>query len=77
MIIVEEFTLPDSDEILTRTYSDAGLMIIQTETGISYGEAIDPKWAGRTYIESDVKINETDESNDLISFIEDTKENNS
>lgn len=58
MIVVEEFTLPDSEDILTRTYSDEGYMIIQDETGYLYGEAIDPKWTGRTYTESDIKIEE-------------------
>ena len=61
MIIVEEFQLPDDDRVLTRTYSDEGYMIIQDETGIMYSEAIDPKEMGRTYTESNIKIEEPEE----------------
>ena len=41
---------------LVRTYSDAGLMIIQDGTGDMYAEAVDPDYMGRTYTESDVPI---------------------
>ena len=61
MIIIEEFTLPDDDRILTKTYSDEGYMIIQDETGIMYAEAVDPKDMNRTYTESNVKIKQNTE----------------
>ena len=67
MIIVEEFQLPDDDRILTRTYSDEGYLIIQDETGYMYGEAIDPKEMGRTYTESNIKI-ESEEPEEEIDF---------
>lgn len=37
-------------------YSDAGYMIEQDGTGIRYDEALDPVDSGRTYTETDEKI---------------------
>ncbi len=37
-----------------RTYSDAGYMLLQVETGKQYQEAIDIENAGYTYEETDV-----------------------
>ena len=74
MIVVEEFTLPGSEDVLTRTYSDAGYMIIQDGTGDLYGEAIDPKWTGRTYTESDIKIDRPEEEFDECEDVEEDLE---
>lgn len=41
---------------LVRTYSDAGMKIIQDGTGILYDEAVDPVEMGRTYTESDIPL---------------------
>lgn len=49
---------------LVRTYSDAGMMIIQDGTGDMYAEAVDPDYMNRTYTESDVPIEEDDELTD-------------
>ena len=65
MIITEEFTLPEQETVLIKTYSDEGYMLIQEETGILYSEAIDPKEANRSYIESDQKINQDEEEKDI------------
>ena len=43
---------------LYRTYSDAGMMILQTETGVEYAEAIDVEGAPYTYTETETKIPE-------------------
>ena len=37
-----------------RTYSDAGYLLLQVETGKQYQEAIDTENAGYTYEETDV-----------------------
>ena len=49
---------------LVRTYSDAGMMIIQDGTGDMYAEAIDPDYMNRTYTESDTPIEEDEELTD-------------
>lgn len=43
---------------LIRHYSDAGLTILQTDTGNEYGEAIDRYPCPYTYTETDHKIEE-------------------
>lgn len=48
---------------LIKTYSDKGMMILQEQTGDIYGEAIDVDYAGYTYVETDIPIEE-DESSD-------------
>lgn len=58
MIVTER--VPDSVD-LVRTYSDAGMMIIQDETGDMYAEAIDPDYMNRTYTESDIPIDDGEE----------------
>ena len=50
-------TRPDGVN-LYRTYSDAGLMIEQNETGALYEEAVDVEGAAFTYTETDVPIDE-------------------
>lgn len=52
MIIKEEYKTRADGVKLFRTYSDEGKSIIQNETGIVYGEAIDVENAPYTYSES-------------------------
>lgn len=61
MIVKEEYKTRSDGVKLFRTYSDEGKFIIQNETGISYGEAIDVENAPYTYSESDEDIELTDE----------------
>lgn len=62
MAIVKEFYKTRSDDVnLYRIYSDEGKQIIQNETGIIYGEAIDVEDAPYTYSESDEEIELTAE----------------
>lgn len=49
---------------LTRTFSDAGYYIVQSETGAEYQEAWDPITHKRTYTESDHKIEEVEPADD-------------
>jgi hypothetical protein len=53
MIITEYYKTRADGVKLVRTYSDEGRQIIQNETGIVYGEAIDVENAPYTYSESD------------------------
>lgn len=53
MIIQENYK-----ENFVRTYSDAGMRIMQVETGKTYSEAIDRAGNGYTYIETDIPIEE-------------------
>lgn len=46
---------------LVRTYSDARLMIKQDGTEIVYTEAVDPVGWVRTYTETDIVIEQTEE----------------
>ena len=56
MIKTEFYREREDGVILNRTYSDAGMMIRQDETGALYDEAIDPEILGRTYTETDIPI---------------------
>ena len=58
MIITEYYRTRDDGVVLNRTYSDAGMMILQNETGIEYSEAIDIEGAAFTYTETDKPIAE-------------------
>ena len=58
MIITEYYRTRDDGVVLNRTYSDAGMMILQNETGIEYSEAIDIEGAAFTYTETDKLIAE-------------------
>ena len=52
-MVKREFYKQRKDGVnLYRTYSDAGLMIVQNETGNTYAEAIDVENAPYTYSES-------------------------
>lgn len=56
MIVTEEYKTRADGVKLFRTYSDAGRLIIQNETGATYSEAIDVENAPYTYSESDEEI---------------------
>ena len=43
-------------DTLIKTYSDAGFLIKQVETGIEYGEAVDVLPLRYTYVETDKPI---------------------
>lgn len=63
-MIVREFYRTRKDGVsLYRTYSDAGHMIRQTQTGAEYAEAIDVADAPYTYEETETKI-QTDDTDD-------------
>ena len=64
-MIQREFYTQRKDGVkLYRTYSDAGMMIRQNETGAEYAEAIDVEGATYTYEETDMSI-DTDELTDI------------
>ena len=56
MIQREFYTQRKDDAKLYRTYSDAGMMIRQNETGAEYAEAIDVEGATYTYTETGTPI---------------------
>ena len=63
-MIKREFYTQRKDGVkLYRTYSDAGMMIRQNETGAEYAEAIDVEGAPYTYTETEMPI-ETPEMTD-------------
>lgn len=56
-MIQREFYTQRKDGVkLYRTYSDAGMMIRQNETGTEYTEAIDVENAAYTYTETETPI---------------------
>ena len=56
-MIVTEYYMTRADGVrLYRTYSDAGMKILQNETGIVYDEAVDVEGIGYTYSETDEPI---------------------
>ena len=56
-MIKREFYTQRKDSVkLYRTYSDAGMMIRQNETGVEYAEAIDVEGAPYTYTETEMPI---------------------
>lgn len=56
-MIQREFYTQRKDSVkLYRTYSDAGMMIRQNETGVEYAEAIDVEGAPYTYTETETQI---------------------
>ena len=59
-MIVSEY-LYTNGRRLVRTYSDARLMIKQDGTEIVYNETVDPVGSGRTYTETDIVIEQTEE----------------
>ena len=56
IMIVREYYATRKDGVrLFRTYSDAGYMIRQEQTGIEYAEAIDVENAPYTYTETETR----------------------
>ena len=56
-MIQREFYTQRKDSVkLYRTYSDAGMMIRQNETGVEYAEAVDVADAPYTYTETETPI---------------------
>lgn len=56
-MIQREFYTQRKDGVkLYRTYSDAGMIIRQNETGMEYAEAIDVEGAPYTYTETETPI---------------------
>lgn len=56
MIQREFYTQREDGVKLYRTYSDAGMMIRQNETGVEYAEAVDVADAPYTYTETETPI---------------------
>ena len=58
-----------NDNTLVRHYSDTSMMMIQNETGLKYGEAIDIVPCPYTYTETDepIEIEESIETEEEIS----------
>lgn len=66
-MIVREYYERRFDGVnLYKTYSDAGYFILQNETGVKYGEAIDVESAPYTYSETGelIPVEEAKESNE-------------
>lgn len=70
MIRTEYYKTRSDGVVLNRTYSDRGMMMLQNETGIEYGEAIDVEGAPYTYTETDKPIpdNEAEEADYLAAL---------
>ena len=49
---------PYEDTGLIRTYSDAGITILQEQTGIEYDGAVDVPSSPYTYVETELRIGE-------------------
>lgn len=60
MLKKEFFSTREDGVNLYRTYSDEGYKIKQVETGIVYDDAIDVENAPYTYVETDIKIEDSD-----------------
>lgn len=58
MIITKFLRVRDDGIKLYKTYSDSNKLIIQSETGVSYEEAIDVEGSKYTYTESEDLIPE-------------------
>ena len=55
MVVYESYS-----DALTRAYSDANMYI--ERDGVHYEDAIDPTELGRTYTETDIPIDDSDEA---------------
>lgn len=62
MIITEEYMTREDGVVLERRYSDSKVLIENTVTGERFSEAVDPVWSGRKYRETDITIEETDDT---------------
>ena len=56
MIISEYFRTREDGVILNRTYSDAGFLLLQNETGIYYSDPIDVAPCAYTYTETNIPV---------------------
>ena len=66
-MIQREFYKQRKDGVkLYRTYSDAGMIIRQNETGVEYAEAIDVEGAPYTYTETETPIETPEMTNKKI-----------
>lgn len=54
MIVREYYKTREDGVELFRTYSDAGMMVMQEQTGETFVEAIDVGGSEMTYIETDI-----------------------
>lgn len=61
--MIKQETITINEKIFMKTYSDEGYYILQNETGLEYGEAIDVFPLRYTYVETD-KLIET-ENNEI------------
>ena len=52
-----------------RTYSDAGMKIVQNETGVVYEDALDVPESGYTYTETDIPIEDELSDSEALSII--------
>lgn len=62
MIVQERFQLEEDGWVFVKTYSDSGMKILQDETDTLYDEAIDPEFTNRTYTETDIPIEDEEET---------------
>jgi len=51
------------------TYSDAGMKILQVETGIVYDDALDVPESGYTYTETDIPIEDELSDSEALNII--------
>lgn len=58
-MIVHETIKRDDGVNLIKTYSDAGYLLLQNETGAFYSEAVDVENGGYTYTETETASDET------------------
>ena len=70
--MIKSETITINGLALVRTYSDANRMIQQDGTEIVYTEAVDPIGSGRTYTETDIVIDRTEEER-MAQLEEDSK----
>lgn len=64
MIVQNTFRLEPDGWDLVRTYSSRGMKILQAETGELYAEAIDPAFMNRQYTETEIPVDEEDETDE-------------
>ena len=70
--MIKSETITINGRAFVRTYSDANRMIQQDGTEIVYTEAVDPIGSGRTYTETDIVIDRTEEER-MAQLEEDSK----
>lgn len=60
MVITEYYKTREDGVVLVRSYSDKGVYIHGGYPEGDYAEVIDPAGANRTYVETDIPIEETE-----------------